>query len=59
MAIALLLTACRKEEEKEFFSERTVLVYMSGENNLSSSVDEDLYEMLQAKTDANKHCLVV
>ena len=59
MAIALLLTACRKEEEKEFFSERTVLVYMSGENNLSSSVDEDLYEMLQAKTDANKHCLLV
>lgn len=59
MAATLLLTACHKEEEKEFQSERTVLVYMSGENNLSESVGADLNEMLHARTDAGRHCLVV
>lgn len=55
----LLLTACHKDEEKEFLSERTVLVYMSGENNLSENIREDIDEMLLARTDADKHCLVV
>ena len=59
ITVVLLLTACHKDEEKEFFSERTVLVYMSGENNLSENVREDIDEMLQARTDAEKHCLVV
>lgn len=60
IAALLLLTACCKDDEpKVFLSERTVLVYMCGENNLSESVHEDLNEMLQAKTNVNNHCLVV
>lgn len=55
----MLLTACQKSEEAERQYERTVLVYMSGENDLSEGVQEDLDEMLAARTDASNHCLLI
>lgn len=58
-ATLLTLTACCHHEEEAFnVSERTVLVYMSGENSLSSNVGEDLTEMLAAKTDSRNDCLL-
>lgn len=62
MAMAVLcLTACHDKEESEesVMPDRTVLVYMSGENNLSDFIQNDLYEMLQAKTDVRRHRLLV
>ena len=57
----LLLTACHDYEQSEAdnLSERTVLVYMSGENDLSDNVANDINEMLQAKTHNRNHCLLV
>ena len=56
----LTLTACNNhdDEEEHIMSERTVLVYMSGENNLSINLSDDLEEMLAATTDKRKHCLL-
>lgn len=60
VATLLTLTACHhhEEEETDNTSERTVLVYMSGENNLSSYLANDLKEMLMAKTDSRNDCLL-
>ena len=44
----LLLTACSKDDEKEtpaVPADRTVIVYIAGENNLSSFIQGDLNEM--------------
>lgn len=57
----LLLTACCKDdkEETDGLSERTVLVYMSGENDLSSCIEYDINEMLEADTKNRDHVLLV
>ena len=58
-ATLLTLTACHHhEDEPDNTSERTVLVYMSGENSLSANVGKDLTEMLAAKTDSRNDCLL-
>lgn len=57
--VLLVLTACCKHEEEEIFYARTVLVYMSGENDLSEGVQEDIDEMLAATTNVRNHCLLV
>ena len=49
--IALLglatLTACQKDDKEEVVkAERTVLVYMAGENGLTSYINEELKEMM-------------
>ena len=59
-AVLLTLTACNKQENEEIAQyARTVLVFMSGENDLSEGVQEDIDEMLAARTDARNHCLLV
>lgn len=57
--ILLVLTACCKHEDEEILYARTVLVFMSGENDLSEGVQEDINEMLAAKTDVRNHCLLI
>lgn len=61
VSVLLMLSACEDYEktEEKSLSERTVLVYMSGENNLSDGVQDDISEMLMAKTDTRKHVLLV
>ena len=48
---AVLLAACKKDDNNDTptptVAQRTVMVYMSGDNNLSSVVMEDIREMLQ------------
>jgi len=54
------LTACHKShEEEEQLSERTVLIYMSGENNLTYTAGEDLREILRADINAKDDYLLV
>jgi len=56
----LTIAACHKEEnEEDNYSERTVLVYMSGENNLSDGIQEDIDEMAEAKLHDKNHVLLV
>lgn len=56
----LLLTACHKHHEEEaWMPQRTVLVYMAGENNLSYNVLYDLREMMAASIDPTNDCLLV
>lgn len=43
--LCLTMTACHKDDEEGNKPSRTVLVYMSGENSLSSIVSYDLEEM--------------
>ena len=61
VTVMLCLTAChhKDEPEEDVKPDRTVLVYMSGENSLSDFVQDDLYEMLKAKTDVRRHRLLV
>jgi Clostripain family. len=60
VSLTFLLTSCHNDDKQDdIMSERTVLVYMSGENDLSWNIKEDLDEMLQAKIDDNKDILVV
>lgn len=48
-AFLLLFVSCKShEDEQETINRRTVIVYMSGENSLSSNVYSDLAEMKQA-----------
>ena len=60
-AAMFLLAACHNndDEEKDILSERTVLVYMSGENNLSSGIIDDINEMLQVKNEKRDHILLI
>ena len=60
VGMLLMLTACHNhhDDEDDIMPERTVLVYMSGENNLSGNLADDLLEMLAAKTDKRRHCLL-
>ena len=57
----MLLTACHKDDSpKEIeLPERTVIVYMAGENNLNSFVNEDLDEMKQGSKNIGNNNLVV
>lgn len=61
LTVTVLLTACHHHDEPEGVTQsaRTVLVYMSAENNLSEGAEDDLNEMLLAKTDKNNDCLLV
>ena len=43
--LCLAMTACDKDDNEKSKSSRTVLVYMSGENSLSSITTYDLEEM--------------
>jgi hypothetical protein len=55
------LTACKKDEEKNTptIAERTVMVYMSGDNSLSSVVAEDVNEMKQGASGIPQNCNLV
>ena len=54
---AVLMTACNKDEKKETptVAQRTVMVYMSGDNNLSGIVSEDISEMQQGISAVSKN----
>lgn len=55
LAFASLLAACHKDNsEEDSMPERTVLVYMAGENNLSSFAEEDLREMMKGSMSLNE-----
>lgn len=47
LSFAVLFVACDNEEDKTNYGSRTVLVYIAGENSLSSFANEDLNEMIQ------------
>lgn len=55
------MTACKKDEEKNTptIAERTVMVYMSGDNSLSSVVAEDVNEMKQGASGIPQNCNLV
>ena len=61
MCCAVLMTACNKDEKKETptVAQRTVMVYMSGDNNLSSIVAEDIREMQQGASGIPQNCNLV
>ena len=54
---AVLMTACKKDENNETptVAQRTVMVYMSGDNNLSSIVSEDIREMQQGMSGVSQN----
>ena len=54
---AVLMTACNKDEKKETptVAQRTVMVYMSGDNNLSGIVSEDIREMQQGMSGVSQN----
>ena len=59
---AVLLTACNNDDnnkETPTVAERTVMVYMSGDNNLSSVVTDDVQEMLQGASGIPQNCNMV
>lgn len=59
---AVLLTGCKKEDNKETpktVSQRTVMVYMSGDNNLSTVVMDDIKEMMQGASGIPQNCNLV
>ena len=45
----LLLISCKKDDSLSSLPRRTVLVYMSGENNLSPYADADIREMIEGR----------
>lgn len=55
LALTTLFTACHKDDDpaEDATPERTILVYMAGENNLSSFADQDLQEMKTASLRLN------
>ena len=58
---AVLMTAC-KDDNKEptpTVAQRTVMVYMSGDNSLSSVVATDIQEMLQGASGIPQNCNLV
>ena len=61
LAFTTLFSACHKDDDPvDPMPERTVLVYLAGENNLSSYADSDLKEMLTASKQLNhKQQLIV
>ena len=61
MCCAVLITACKKDEEKKIptNAQRTVMVYMSGDNSLSPVVSEDIQEMLQGASGIPLNCNLV
>ena len=62
LIFASLFVACHHDddEEEDLNAERTVLIYMAGENNLHSYANEDLIEMMTAsKSLNNKQQLIV
>ena len=61
LCCAVLMTACNKDEDKKTptIAQRTVMVYMSGDNNLSSIVAEDLQEMQQGASGIPDDCNLV
>lgn len=61
MCCAVLITACKKDEEKKIptNAQRTVMVYMSGDNSLSPAVSEDIQEMLQGASGIPLNCNLV
>lgn len=60
---AVLLTACNKKEENvtptPTTAQRTVMVYISGDNNLSTVVMEDIREMMQGASSIPQNCNLV
>ena len=57
-----VLTACNKDNDDDSQwdkSERTVLIYISGENSLWDYVDADLSQMKQGSMDIGNNCLLV
>ena len=62
LIVSSLFAACHHDdaEEEPQTPERTVLIYVAGENNLSSFANKDLEEMKTAsKSLNNKHRLIV
>ena len=61
MCCAVLITACKKDEEKKIptNAQRTVMVYMSGDNSLSPVASEDIQEMLQGASGIPLNCNLV
>lgn len=61
MCCAVLITACKKDEEKKIptNAQRTVMVYMSGDNSLSPVVSEDIREMQQGASGIPQNCNLV
>lgn len=61
LCCAVLITACKKDEEKKIptNAQRTVMVYMSGDNSLSPVVSEDIQEMLQGASGIPLNCNLV
>lgn len=61
LCCAVLITACKKDEEKKIptNAQRTVMVYMSGDNSLSPVVSEDIQEMLQGASGIPLSCNLV
>ena len=58
----LVMTGCKKdsEDEGENVFDRTVLIYMAGENNLSQYINSELEEMKEgSKTIGNRNRLIV
>ena len=58
----LVMTGCKKdsEDEGETVFDRTVLVYMAGENNLSHYISGELEQMMEgSKTIGNRNRLIV
>ena len=57
----VLLTACKKDEDNKIptIAERTVMVYMSGDNSLSPVVYEDIREMQQGASGIPQNCNLV
>ena len=58
---AVLMAACKKDDNKDTpptpsLSERTVMVYMAGDNNLSSVVMEDIQEMQKGASGIPQNC---
>ena len=61
LCAALMLGACRSDEEEEGdgLLNRTVLVYISGENTLSSFIDKEFQEMRVGSRGIGNNALVV
>jgi hypothetical protein len=63
LIIALLglaiLTACQKDEPKEVNADRTVLIYMAGENGLNNYVNDELKEIKAGSSSIGNNNLLV